>query len=78
MNRKIEINISVPDCHQLREALKYLCSWSLCGYDSVLICDDFPLAGKDIIANYKNSLNGSGYVIGAIWQEEKQNYSFHS
>lgn len=78
MNRSIEINVSIPDCQQSRKAIEYLVSWSIDHYDKMFICDDFPYPGKNMIASYKNTLNESTYVIGAIWNEDKQAYSFHS
>ena len=78
--RTITIAVNnVPDITKYWEAIDYLKGWNKTGYDKLIIFDDPTLGSKfDMVAVYENTQNGSSYVIGAVWSEEKQSYSFHS
>ena len=68
MNREISIDISVPDCTEVKLALSYLIAWCPTTYNKLILCDDFPeRQNGNIMAYYKNTLNGNSYTIGAIW-----------
>ncbi len=82
--REISINL---DCGQftkeMRDAIGYLSMWAFDMYDKVVIYrdhgndeggDKYP----DLIAYYQNTTTWSKYVIGAVWNESTQQYSFHS
>lgn len=60
---------------QLSIAIGYLASWNLSGYDNVSIYND---GDNDLIATYASTETGRSYVIGAVWRESSQEYSFHS
>jgi hypothetical protein len=74
--RKITLNFDQESAPNARLALGYLATWALDGYDTV---DVFLDGGDDLVAVYKDSASpGKKYVIGAVWREERNEFSFHS
>ena len=66
---------------KLQSAVGYLSMWNM-NYPHVRIV--FDVKHKELIASYwatvPESVPGTrpGYVIGAIWHEDTQHFSFHS
>ena len=79
MNRQINIDISAPSCKEVQHAISHFVSWSPNNYDKLIICDDFPDRWSgNIMAYFKNTLNGDSYTICALWDKQQRSFSFHS
>lgn len=61
----------------IERALLRFATWGGEEYDTVDVSPDFVKAGN-IIATFTNSRNPTGFVMGAIYDEEKQAFSYHS
>jgi hypothetical protein len=84
------VKINLDDYVQnkaMQDAIGYLAIWALPSYDTVKIGKDWGQLPEDttpdLLAQYENTETGRSYVIGAVWNEEKDapnggHYSFHS
>jgi hypothetical protein len=63
----------------LTETIGYLCTWGITGgYDTVRIFMDLH-SKTDLVALYTFTDDPtSKYVMGAIWREESNKFTFHS
>ncbi|NDD55373.1 hypothetical protein EBZ39_16185 [bacterium] len=86
--RNISIEIEGPDFIELArntdhvdltETIGYLCTWGITGnYDTVRIFMDWH-SKTDLVALYTSTENPERkYVMGAIWREESNKFTFHS
>ena len=81
--RTIHLTINMDDFDyannpQLFNALGYLSTWCNDTYDHVNIYPDSSCGKHSMIAYYCNENKETKYVIGAVWSEKEQSYSFHS
>ena len=70
-----EERIKHDNREQLSAAIGYLAYWACQAFQNVRIYND---RDNDLIAYYKNTDTGRSYVIGAVWREASNEYSFHS
>jgi hypothetical protein len=86
--RNISIEIEGPDFLELArntdhvdltETIGYLCTWGIRGgYDTVRIFMDLH-SKTDLVALYTFTDDPTcKYVMGAIWREESNKFTFHS
>jgi hypothetical protein len=57
-------------------AIGYLSTWAIGGYDQVTIWPDRD--PEDMVAEYRDTKTDRVYVIGAVWDSDRQEYGFHS
>lgn len=82
MNRTVILGENLPDVAHL--AIGYLSTWSFTSYDLVRIIPDNSFGSKEnLITYYEDTSNGKlntgrTFVISAIWDKDKKQYSFHS
>lgn len=86
--RKIEINgtndeyrslIDGTSPEQVINAMSYLTTWAMDGYDVVSIC--FTPVHKEITAHYSCWADDTvvrRYLICGIWSDDTKKFSFHS
>ena len=75
--RQVEIHLSAEQVAgaEAGQAIGYLATWALERFPLVLI---YPDGGRNIVASYCSKDGQRGYLIGAVWREGANEYSFHS
>lgn len=80
MERNVNMNIDtdrLPDVTrgEMQRTVGYLATWGLSRFSEVSISND---GTNNLIAGYSNQEGEVGFVIGAVWRENDQEYTFHS
>jgi hypothetical protein len=76
--RTVKIYATIPagvPIQIYQRCLGRLASYAVDFYPYVSIAND---GGKDLVATYRHTEDSNPYVIGAIWDERTEEYSFHS
>ncbi len=79
--RTVQINLpeTFPLDNATRAAIGYFTTWGSNAYPMLSIYPDSCNSDRDLVAVYRNMLDGEPlYVIGAVWERLQERYSFHS
>ena len=71
MTRQITIHDGVPET--FGDAMQKIATWGLPSYQEVHVYTD---GGNDLIVVFKDGERK--FVLGCIWDERNQSYSYHS
>ena len=77
------VKIKLPDTFPLdsatRVAIGYFTIWGATSYPMLNIYPDHFGSDRDLVAVYREFIGGEPqYVIGAVWDGRKEQYSFHT
>ncbi len=76
--RTVKVYAEIPEGVSMptyQRCLGRLASYAVDFYPYVSIAND---GGKDLVATYRHTEDSTPFVIGAIWDERTEEYSFHS
>lgn len=74
---QLESENGVPT-RAMSDAIGYLSTWAITMYDQVNIYPEKLVSNPDMIAVFTQSEGNGKYVIGAIFDQDTNRYSFHS